>query len=259
MCPSTYFWHFNLWATPLRISGGKKWAVDGSAGTMNGRQIHLMHTLKLQRRKKKHNIALVIDKDIQFQYQQRADRLDNVICWIFNSNVVCLLLRSTSVQLVCFSSGPNHRCDGFIHLSSSLAHPGQFTSTRLWEGDSYNHRRSVLKNRLRAKGAESHWHLQLNANITFLSNACSSRRLIPPWWHIRNAAARWDTDAASVFVTTKSQMQIAPAIQSGTSSWVPSLASWTFESNAAAPSLASHFHVVLDQRPIQIRVLTSSW
>lgn len=67
----------------LRLSGylgGKKWAVDGSAGTMNGRQIHLMHTLKLQRRKKKHNIALVIDKDIQFQYQQRADRLDNVIC-----------------------------------------------------------------------------------------------------------------------------------------------------------------------------------
>lgn len=139
-----------------------------------------VHTEIAEKGKKKHNIALVIDKDIQFQYQQRADRHDNVICWIFNSNV-CLLLRSTSVQLVCFSSGPNHRCDDFIHLSSNLAHLGQFTSTRLWEGDRSNHRRSVLKNR----------HVQKEPKRTA---SCSSTPILPFFQTRARAAALFPHD-----------------------------------------------------------------
>lgn len=91
---------------------------------------------------------LVIDKDIQFQYQQRAYCHDNVICWIFNSNVVCLPLLSPSIHLVCFP---------FFGMASStlnLAHSSQFTSTRHWKADSQKHHRGVLKNRRMQK---EHW------------------------------------------------------------------------------------------------------
>lgn len=158
---------------------------------------------------------LVIDKDIQFQYQQCAYCHDNVICWIFNSNVVCLPLLSPSVNLVCFPFA--RPIIGMASSTLNLAHPSQFTSTPHWKADSQKHCRSVLKTDA-CKRIWLHWYLQFSLVPQHQYYFSFKHVLELPHYSPTMACyKRLHKDMARLFVTTKSQMQIALAIQSGRS------------------------------------------
>lgn len=137
---------------------------------------------------------LVIDKDIHFQYQQRACRHNNVICWLFNSNIVCLPLLSPAVHLVYFPFA--QLIVGRASSTLNLAHPSQFTSTQHWKADSQKHRRSVLKNRCLQKQPN-----RIGAStpiLLFFQTRARAAALLPPSWHVRNTTARLDLDGAHV-------------------------------------------------------------
>lgn len=97
LCTSTYFRQFNLTSSyasydiwekisPWLECRQHEWKIN----TFN------LHA-EIAEKKKKHNIMLIIDKDIQFQYQQRAYCHDNVISQIFNPQVACRPLLSPSI------------------------------------------------------------------------------------------------------------------------------------------------------------------
>lgn len=170
---------------------------------------------------------LIIDKDIQFQYQQRAYCHENVISRIFNPQVACRPLLSPSIW--CGPLLSDHCRCGFINLYFSQSQPihmyasmedGQHISALKHANPlkaliKTNHRRSTLKNRRMQSESNRSGTCSparcVHTNIAFLSEARSSCRVIPGWWHVIIAAAHSDRDAC-VFVTTKWQMQIAFAI-----------------------------------------------
>lgn len=183
---------------------------------------------EIAEKKKKHNIMLIIDKDLQFQYQQLAYCHDNVISRIFNPQVACLPPLSPSIWygsllsdslLSWFYPTLVQQISSPIHMYASMEDGQHMLSFKARKSiKSFiktKHHRSTLKNGRMQRESNRIGTCSparcVHTNIAFLSKARSICRVIPGWWHVINAVAHLDGDAC-MFVTTKSQMQIAFAI-----------------------------------------------
>lgn len=92
-----FFWQVNLTSSfaSYDIWGkiGPWWGCRHHEWKINTFNLHA----EIAEKKKKHNIMLIIDKDIQFQYHRRACCHDNVISRVFNPQVARRPLRSPSI------------------------------------------------------------------------------------------------------------------------------------------------------------------